>query len=126
MDNWHNFNIYGVTLLGDTLNIGVYDVWVDKTVWLDAEILWDYLILYEQVCSADLLLVLDSMDDRVARYAAELTKRFDYETVMFSGGIAHSHDLLMTTWQEPEAVHFYDVFQKAGGEARKVLIEQHA
>lgn len=126
MDNWHIFNIYGVILLGDTLNTGVYDVWVDKTVWRDAEVLWDYLLLHEQVCSADLLLVLGSVDDRVARYAAELTNCFDYGTVMFSGGIAHSHDLLVVTWAGTEAAHFYDVFQKAGGEARKVLIEQHA
>lgn len=70
--------------------------------------------------------MLGGQDDQVARYAAELSKHFSYEAVMFSGGIAHPHALLTTTWQEPEAVHFYEEFQKADGEARNVLIETHA
>ncbi len=99
---------------------------MDKNIWRDAEILWNYLVLHEHVRSADLLLVLGSIDDRVAHYAAALTKRFSYGAVMFSGGVAHSHDLLMTTWQEPEADHFYEEFKQAGGESHKVLLERQA
>lgn len=75
---------------------------MDKMSWRDAGILWGYLLLHEQVFRRPTHRVLGSMDVRVARYAAELTSRFDCGAVMFSGGVVHSHDLLATTWQEPE------------------------
>lgn len=66
----------------------------------DAKILWDYMQLNEPVCSCDVLLVLGSIDDRVAVHAAELSKRHKYGYVVFSGGDAHGNDLLATSWQE--------------------------
>lgn len=94
-----------------------------ESLLYDAEVLWEYLRLHEQPGPADVLLVLGSMDDRVATYAAELTKKWQYNVVVFSGGTAHATDLLRTTWKEPEAEHFYKIFTRAGGIAQHVLLE---
>lgn len=88
--------------------------------------LWDFMTLESLERSAELLLVLGSMDDRVASYAAGLTGRFSYDLVVFSGGLAHTGDLLRTTWSETEAEHFYDIFKKSGGRAKNVLLETKA
>lgn len=94
-----------------------------KAVYRDAETIWKYLTLDEPPRSADVLLVLGSVDEHVATYAAELTNLFDYGCVVFSGGIAHAGDMLQTTWSEPEAEHFYAIFRSAGGRTRNVLLE---
>lgn len=99
---------------------------IEKSVFADAQSLWNYLVLHEPVVSADLLLVLGSVDERVAVYAAELSRSHSYDAVVFSGGVAHAGDLLQTSWPESEAEHFYTVFKKSGGVAKKVLLETKA
>lgn len=92
----------------------------------DAMTLWKYLVCNDTPVSADVLLVLGSIDDRVAKYAAELSQTYNYDLVVFSGGIAHTGDLLQTGWKENEAEHFYNVFQLVGGRAESVLLETAA
>lgn len=92
----------------------------------DAQIIWDYMALHEPTASADLLLVLGGVDERVAVWAAELSRQHTYERVMFTGGVAHVGDLLQTSWSETEAEYFYDVFQKSGGTAGQALLETSA
>lgn len=81
------------------------------------------MTLDEPPRSADVLLVLGSVDEHVATYAAELTNLFDYGCVVFSGGIAHTGDLLRTAWSGTEAEHFYNLFCKTGGKSKNVLLE---
>ena len=93
----------------------------------DARVLWDYLRLAESPRSADILLVLGSIDDRVAVYAAKLSRQYAYEHVVISGGAAHHNDLLATYWLEKtEAAHFQKVYQNAGGDTSRLLLETHA
>lgn len=94
--------------------------------YADAQRLWDYMKLDQPVVSADLLLVLGSIDDRVALYAAELSRTYGYGLVVFSGGIAHGGDLLSTAWDKSEAEHFFDTFMRSGGKARQILLETAA
>lgn len=101
----------------------VYMVCMNIAVYHDVETLWKYMVLDEPARSADVLLVLGSIDERVAKYATELTNLYDYSCVVFSGGIAHAGDMLHTTWSESEAEHFYTVFCKMGGKSRRVLLE---
>lgn len=101
-------------------------VMTNDQVAMDAKIVWDYMLLHEPVVSAGLLLVLGSIDERVAVYAAELSRKYDYDTVLFTGGAAHADDLLRTTWNESEAEHFRDIFVKTGGRARHMLLETSA
>jgi|GEM_PF-3236319 len=99
---------------------------MDTEAYTGAQRLWDYMKLGQPAVSADLLLVLGSIDDRVAVYAAELSRTYDYGLVVFSGGIAHGEDLLRTAWDKSEAEHFFDVFMGSGGEARQILLETTA
>lgn len=92
----------------------------------DAEILWRYMKLDQPPCNADALLVLGSLDVRVAEYAAYLTKQYAYELVVFSGGTAHVNDALRTTWRESEAERFREVFERAGGVSKRTLLEDAA
>lgn len=84
------------------------------------------MVLGQTVVSADLLLVLGSIDTRVAEYAAELSREYDYARVAFSGGIAHHGDLLETAWGRSEAEHFHAMFLRSGGVAESVILETAA
>lgn len=92
-----------------------------------ARTLWQYLRLDEPTGPADVLLVLGSIDDRVAEYAAKLSQTHDYGHILFSGGIAHANDLLATHWNElTEAEHFLHVYESCGGRMIGVLLEKAA
>lgn len=92
----------------------------------DVQLLWSYMLMGRTPTDADLLMVLGSRDDRVARYAAELAKRYRYGRVLISGGIAHGHDLLKTAWaEETEAAHFLSVMWDTGYKG-EVLLEHRA
>lgn len=92
-----------------------------------ARILWNYMKLGQPARSADVLLVLGSLDDRVASYAARLSQQYDYSLAVFSGGVAHTDDLLATSWgRKTEAGHFYDVFLTNGGTADQVVLEEQS
>lgn len=81
----------------------------------DVQLLWQYMLLQQPARRADCLVVLGSSDDRVAAYAAELSKKFHYWYIVISGGMAHQNDLLATKWFEPtEAEHFYAVMKQNG------------
>lgn len=95
----------------------------DERVTTDARVIWEYMILHELVTSADMLLVLGSIDERVAVYAAELSRTYNYGLVLFTGGVAHANDLLRVLWDESEAEHFHDIFMKSGGKAKQVVFE---
>lgn len=97
-----------------------------RQVYSDAKLLWNYMVLGEPVVSTEMLLVLGSIDERVASYAAELTLDYDYPLVVFSGGIAHETDLLQTRWGKSEAERFYEVFVESGGRAENMLLEKAA
>lgn len=99
---------------------------MERNAQKNAEVLWEYMLLHNPPVSADILLVLGSNDERVAIHAAELTKRYEYGVVCFTGGIAHRDDLLRPSWDQSEAEHFERVFARHGGVARKVVIEPHA
>lgn len=97
----------------------------DETLYL-AGIVWDYMVLQQPVEEADCLLVLGSRDDRVAAYAAELSKQHTYSIVMVSGGISHTQDLLATQWGKmTEAAHFSKVFIENKGKG-KIILEDKA
>ena len=92
----------------------------------DVQLLWNYMLINDAPLDADMLIVLGSRDDRVARYAAELADRYTYEHIVVSGGVAHGHDLLKTSWgEETEADHFLSVMRDAGYKG-EVILERSA
>ncbi len=97
----------------------------DDTLYL-AEIIWDYMLLNQPVVTADCMLILGSRDDRVAVYAAELSKQYKFKSVVISGGISHTQDLLATQWgKQTEADHFLEVYSMNRGRG-EVLLETGA
>lgn len=99
---------------------------MDTSISQDVKLLWDYMQLHYQAVDADCLIVLGSRDDRVAEYAADVASHHTYQTVVITGGVAHGHDLLKTSWSEKsEAEHFYEVMKWAGY-VGEVLLEDRA
>lgn len=93
----------------------------------DARTLWNYMLLHEPVRPADVLLVLGSIDDRVAAHAALLSRTYNYPLVVMTGGEAHGNDMLKTGWPErTEAEHFQKVYEHHGGCMQNVLMEMNA
>lgn len=92
-----------------------------ETLYL-AEIVWEYMLLGQPIQAADCLLMLRSRDDRVAAYAAELSRRYTYSVVMVSGGTSHTQDLLATHWgKETEAAHFSKIYTENEGRGNVML-----
>lgn len=91
-----------------------------------AQIIWNYLTLRQDPKRSDLILVLCSNDLRVADYAADLFMQQYAPRILFTGGIAHTNDLLATSWDMPEAEKFAEVARKKGVPSEHILIEHKA
>ncbi len=91
-----------------------------------AKTIWDYMLLGHHIKKCDVILVLCSVDERVAEYAAQLflDGRGDY--LVFSGGVAHQGDLLATNWEGSEADHFAEIAISKGVPKDKIIIEDKA
>lgn len=91
-----------------------------------AKIIWSYLCLKQKLAKADLILVLCSIDSRVAEYAANLYKKGFAPYLLFSGGKAHGDDLLNTGWKVSEAEKFARIAKMKGVPSEKILLETRA
>jgi uncharacterized SAM-binding protein YcdF (DUF218 family) len=91
-----------------------------------AKIIWDYMLVGHQPKKCDVILVLCSIDERVAEYAAELFMKGYGSYLIFSGGVAHQEDLLAASWEGSEADHFADIAISKGVPKEKVIIENKA
>jgi len=95
---------------------------MDSGLIRQAEIMWDYMQLYQPPEKADCMIILGSRDDRVAKTAAGLSRQFAFGTIVISGGLSHTQDLLKTSWGAvSEADHFNEVFIHADGAATPLL-----
>ena len=100
----------------------------EMTIGLAKQIVWKFLKVGQRLPSeVDVMIVLGSRDDRVAQYAAELTKQISVGQVVISGGSAHYGDLLEAPeWDEAsEAEHFAAVMQRSGYQ-EELLLEMKA
>lgn len=84
------------------------------------------MLLGQRVQKCDVILVLCSIDERVAEYATELFHQDMGDWLVFSGGIAHGEDLLKPSWHESEAEHFAKIAEKNGVPKSKILVENKA
>ena len=92
-----------------------------------AQTIWDYMLMGKDAASADCMIVLGSRDDRVATYAARLAEKFDYRSIVLTGGIAHRNDLLAVAWAATtsEADHFAQIMRQEGYSGA-LLLERRA
>lgn len=91
-----------------------------------ARVLWDYNHLKQPLKRSDFILVMCSHDLEVADYANIMFRQKMGDFVVLSGGIAHTDDLLRTTWDEPEAVVFKKRLLEIGMPASKIIVEDQA
>ena len=90
------------------------------------EELWGYLCVQKPVSDPQLILCGGSNDPDAARFAAELYHQGVAPFFLFSGGIAHTHDLAATGYGRAEALHFRDVARHEGVPDGRILIEVQA
>ncbi len=99
---------------------------LDKKQSEFAKIIWDYMQLHQPLEHADALLVLGSIDERVAEYAAKLFLDGYADWLIISGGSAHADDMLATGWTDTEAEHFKAIALKLGVPEDKIILEDKA
>lgn len=88
-----------------------------------AQVLWDYNQLNQPIRKADFIFVMCSYNLAVAEHAYILFRQKMSDLVVLSGGVAHTDDLLITDWDEPEAVVFKDRMVEIGMDSSKIIIE---
>jgi uncharacterized SAM-binding protein YcdF (DUF218 family) len=91
-----------------------------------ARILWDYHQLKHEPLPADVIVALGTNDLRVAEFATDLYRRGYGKTVVCTGGIAHSSDLLATNWGVSEAEMYAAVLEREGVPKASILLETRA
>ncbi|MFA6254026.1 MAG: YdcF family protein [Candidatus Paceibacterota bacterium] len=86
-----------------------------------AKIIWDYMLMHQELKPMDAVFGLGSNDTRVAERAADLFLQGYGQYLIFSGGWGKK-----TKFQEPEAVVFGDIALKKGVPADKIILEPKA
>jgi uncharacterized SAM-binding protein YcdF (DUF218 family) len=91
-----------------------------------ARTVWDYHVLRHELTPADIILVLSSNDLRIADHAAEIFSCNLSPFIVFSGGIAHTGDLLASGWNRPEARVLAERAIARGLPEDKIILEEKA
>ncbi len=91
-----------------------------------ARVIWDYHQLSQEARPADAIVALGTNDLRVAEFAAGLYGKGFGATLVCTGGIAHSGDLLATNWPKTEAEMFADAAEACGVPRGRILLETRA
>jgi uncharacterized SAM-binding protein YcdF (DUF218 family) len=91
-----------------------------------ARIIFDFHQLGHQPIPAGMILALGTNDIRVAHHAVDLYRRQLAPRILFTGGVAHQHDLLATPWHDAEADVFAQEAIRLGVPAGDILVERHA
>jgi uncharacterized SAM-binding protein YcdF (DUF218 family) len=88
-----------------------------------AKIIWDYHHMNHTLERADCILVLGSMDTRVAEWAARLFLGGWAPLMIFSGYLGN---FTKSLWTQSEAEKFADIAMKMGVPKDKILIENRS
>jgi len=89
----------------------------------DAQLLWDFLVVYDDVGSYDAVVCLCSYDLRVADRCAQLLTQRMSAVAVVTGGYGN---WTLGVFSEPEADVFAAAIQKHGVARERLLIERHA
>ncbi len=99
---------------------------VDDEALAHARVIWNYHQLDQRPMPADAIVALGTNDLRVAEFAADLYHQGFGRTLVCTGGVAHTGDMLATGWDKPEAEIFADVAEKRGVPRDRILLERQA
>lgn len=93
-----------------------------------AQIIWDYMVMDMPLERADVIMVLGSIDPRVAEYGAKLWQEKWAPIMLFSGtGFGHSSDLLATNYEgKAESEYFAEIAEEKGVPKEVIYIEKES
>ncbi len=99
---------------------------IDSNAIQLARLIWDYHQLGHEPIAADVMVVFGTNDIRVAVFAAGLYHSGFARTLVCTGGMAHSGDMLATGWTRPESEIFADAAAAEGVPRDRILLESRA
>ncbi len=85
---------------------------------VNAKIIWDYMLMHQELEARDAVFALGSNDTQVAEYAADLFLQNYGKYLIFAGGYGK-----MTLFTRPEAEVFADIAREKGVPEEKIIIE---
>jgi len=86
----------------------------------------DFHLIYDELIKVDVIIVLCSNDIRVAEYSADLMIKWYAKYIIFSWGIAHNNDILVTWRNKSEAEIFKDIVIDKWFAENKILLDTKA
>ncbi len=98
----------------------------EKEIDVLAKKIWDYHLMHQTLKKADVIFGLGTYDTRIAEWSADLFLKGYAPLVIFSGGIAHTGDLLDPRWNRPEAEVFAEIAERLGVPKGKMILETEA
>lgn len=91
-----------------------------------AKIIWDYMLMHQELNKVDAIIALGTNDIRVAERAFEIYKEGFASKIICTGGIAHTNDILNTGWDKSEAEIYKDRLIELGVPLDYILVEDKA
>lgn len=98
----------------------------DDSIYENAKILWDYLILRQKLQKSDCILVFGGHDPSVAIHAANLYKEGWASSIIVSGGVVHPAHYYGLETELIEADALSNILIREGVDKDAILLERHA
>ena len=96
---------------------------MNREVYENVKILWDYMNLHMEPRQADIIVGFGCYNEEIALRAAELYFEGYAGRILFTGGLGRNTKEM---WVKPEAERFRDVAIRAGVPAEKILVERES
>jgi uncharacterized SAM-binding protein YcdF (DUF218 family) len=97
-----------------------------ETVDKYAKIIYEYMLMHQELQNMDAIIALGANDIRVADRAYEIWKDGFAPIIICTGGKAHENDINKTGWDKSEGEVFRDRLLSLGVPAEKILVETEA
>lgn len=98
------------------------DLEVDKY----AKIIYEYMLMHQDLVPMDAIIALGANDIRVANRAYEVWKDGFAPIIICTGGKAHGNDINNTGWEKSEAEMFEDRLLSLGVPKKNIFLEKDA
>ncbi len=91
-----------------------------------SKIIWDYMLMYQKIQKADVIVAIGSNDIRVVNKVFELYNEGFAPSIFCTGGVAHTDDVNKTGWGKSEAEIYKDNLVEMGVPDKHIMIETEA
>lgn len=93
---------------------------------INAKIIWDYMLMHQELEKADVIVALGSNDIRVADTAYQVYKQGFAPVIFCTGGVAHVGDINATGWDKAEAEVYKERLVSLGVPDTNIITENEA